>query len=97
MRIYSKPTYLETEPTDTSITILGVISEGRMFRIYKAQKGTKYIILKTPVADDSMLLEILRREYELSCNLNHPCIVNTLEFKPVPPWGRPLSWNISTA
>lgn len=87
MRIYSKPTYLETAPSDTSITILGTISEGRMFRIYKAQKGTKYIILKTPVADDSMLLEILRREYELSCNLNHPCIVNTLEFNPSTPVG----------
>lgn len=87
MRIYSKPTYLETAPSDTSITILGTISEGRMFRIYKAQKGTKYIILKTPVADDSMLIEILRREYELACNLNHPCIVSTLEFNPHTPVG----------
>lgn len=87
MRIYSKPTYLETTPSDTSITILGTISEGRMFRIYKAQKGTKYIILKTPVADDSMLIEILRREYELACNLNHPCIVSTLEFNPHTPVG----------
>ena len=26
MRIYSKPTYLETAPSDTSITILGTIS-----------------------------------------------------------------------
>ena len=97
MRIYSKPTYLETAPSDTSITILGTISEGRMFRIYKAQKGTKYIILKTPIADDSMLLEILRREYELSCNLNHPALSTPWSSTPAPPWGRPLSWNISTA
>lgn len=87
MRIYSKPTYIDTASSDASISILGTISEGRMFRIYKAQKGTKYIILKTPVADDSMLIEILRREYELACNLNHPCIVSTLEFNPNTPVG----------
>lgn len=88
MRIYSKPTCMEPVHSDSSsITILGIISEGRMFRIYKAQKGSKYIILKTPVADDSMLIEILRREYELACNLNHTCIVSTLEFNPNTPVG----------
>lgn len=90
MRIYSAPTSIETAPTNSSITILGIISEGRMFRIYQAQKGTKYIILKTPVTDDSMLIEILRREYELACNLNHPCVVSTLEFNPHTPVGPAL-------
>ncbi|OUN71173.1 protein kinase [Barnesiella sp. An55] len=90
MRIYSAPTSIETAPSNSSITVLGIISEGRMFRIYQAQKGSKYIILKTPVTNDSMLIEILRREYELACNLNHPCVVSTLEFNPHTPVGPAL-------
>lgn len=87
MRIYSTPIFSEATASNSAITVLGIISEGRMFRIYQAQKGTKYVILKTPVTNDSMLIEILRREYELACNLSHPCIVSTLDFVPDTPVG----------
>ena len=36
------------------IELLGIISEGRMFRIHKARRGTKYIILKSAVHKDAM-------------------------------------------
>lgn len=69
------------------IEILGTISEGQMFRILKARKGSKYVILKTPVVPDAMSLDILRREYELACNLYHPCIVVTIGFEEKTPDG----------
>ena len=69
------------------IEILGTISEGQMFRILKARKGSKYVILKTPVVSDAMSLDILRREYELACNLYHPCIVVTIGFEEKTPEG----------
>ena len=61
--------------------LLDLISEGRMFRIHKARRGTKYIILKSAVHKDAMTTEFLRREYELGGTLSHSCIVTTLGFE----------------
>ena len=62
------------------IDILETISEGRFFRILKARQGTKFIILKAALRQESMMRELLRREYELGKSLSHPCIVSTLGF-----------------
>lgn len=70
-----------------SIVLLGIISEGRVFRIHKARRGTKYIILKSAVHKDAMTTEFLRREYELGCTLSHSCIVMTLGFEENTPVG----------
>lgn len=64
-----------------------MVSESRMFRIYKARKGTKYVILKVAVSSDAMTLEVLRREYELSWDLNHPCIARAVGFEKESPVG----------
>lgn len=72
------------------IELLGLISEGRMFRIHKARRGTKYIILKSAVHKDAMTTEFLRREYELGCTLSHSCIVTTLGFEEDTPAGPAL-------
>ena len=72
------------------IELLGIIGEGRIFRIYKARRGTKYIILKSAVNKDAMTTEFLRREYELGCTLSHSCIVTTLGFKEDTPAGPAL-------
>ena len=72
------------------IELLGIISEGRMFRIHKARKGTKYIILKSAVRNDAMTTEFLRREYELGSTLSHSCIVTTLGFEEDTPAGPAL-------
>ena len=69
------------------IDILETISEGRFFRIYKARKGTKFIILKATARQDSMFVEMLRREYELSMSLSHSCIVSTIGFEDDTPVG----------
>lgn len=72
------------------IELLGIISEGRMFRIHKARRGTKYIILKSAVRNDAMTTEFLRREYELGSTLSHSCIVTTLGFQEDTPAGPAL-------
>ena len=72
------------------IELLGIIGEGRMFRIYKARMGTKYIILKSAVHKDAMTTEFLRREYELGSTLSHSCIVTTLGFEEDTPAGPAL-------
>lgn len=72
------------------IELLGLISEGRMFRIHKARRGTKYIILKSAVHKDAMTTEFLRREYELGSTLSHSCIVTTLGFEEDSPAGPAL-------
>lgn len=87
MRLFSYTKDAEPFQVDEGIVILDVISESRLFRIYKARKGTKYIILKAAVSSDAMSLDLLRREYELSCDLNHPCIARTLGFEEQTPVG----------
>ena len=72
---------LDCAISQDSIELLGIISEGRMFRIHKARRGTKHIILKSAVHKDAMTTEFLRREYELGCTLSHSCIVTTLGFE----------------
>mgnify|MGYP006337238915 CR=1 FL=1 len=63
------------------IEILSTLYEGRLFCIHKARQGTKYIILKVAAGHDAMSIELLRREYELSKSLCHPCVVSTLGFE----------------
>ena len=72
------------------IEILGLISEGRMFRIHKARRGTKHIILKSAVHKDAMTTEFLRREFELGITLSHSCVVTTLGFEEDTPAGPAL-------
>ena len=72
------------------IELLGLINEGRVFRIHKARRGTKHIILKSAVRRDAMTTEFLRREYELGSTLSHSCIVTTLGFEEDTPAGPAL-------
>ena len=72
------------------IEILALISEGRMFRIHKARRGTKHIILKSAAHKDAMTTEFLRREYELGSTLSHSYIVTTLGFEEDTPAGPAL-------
>lgn len=74
-------------PTAAEIEVLGMVGQSRTFRIYKARRGTKYVILKTAAAGDGMALEMLRREYELACDLYHPNITRTLGFEEQTPIG----------
>lgn len=64
-----------------------IISEGRMFILYKARCGTKYVILKTTREKDAMFCEILRREYEIGKTLSHANVVSTIDFEEDTPVG----------
>lgn len=88
MRTYSGPVYMDgVGQAGKGVEILGVISEGRMFRIFKARMGTRLVALKAPTVNDSMSESILRREYELCRDLSHPCVVSTLGYESDTPAG----------
>lgn len=89
MRIYSGPVNIDGigRASKNDIEILGIVSEGRMFRIFKARMGTRLVALKVPAADDAMSESILRREYELCRDLSHPCVVSTLGYESDTPVG----------
>ena len=67
--------------------LVELMHEGSMFRVYKARMNSKYVTLKTPRQPDSMLRDMLLREYELSHTLSHPSIVTTLTFSDTTPCG----------
>ena len=87
MKINSGAVDIEPQNPTNHYSIIETISEGRVFRIFKARYGTKYVILKTTHIQDAMHSEILRREYEMGKTLSHACIVSTLAFEENTPIG----------
>lgn len=74
-------------PLQMHYFVENIISEGRMFILYKARCGTKYVILKTTREKDAMFCEILRREYEIGKTLSHANVVSTIDFEEDSPVG----------
>lgn len=74
-------------PLQMHYFVENIISEGRMFILYKARCGTKYVILKTTREKDAMFCEILRREYEIGKTLSHASVVSTIDFEEDSPVG----------
>lgn len=70
--------------------IICKIGEGSYFSLFKARLSTKFVVLKTPVHQEMLYQELLRREYELGVSLSHPSIVNTLGFEINTPVGAAL-------
>lgn len=87
MKINSGAVDIEPQNPTNHYSIIETISEGRVFRLFKARYGTKYVILKTTHIQDAMHSEILRREYEIGKTLSHACIVTTLAFEENTPVG----------
>ena len=87
MKIHSGAVNIEAQNPTNHYRIIETISEGRVFRLFKARYGTKYVILKTTHIQDAMHNEILRREYEMGKTLSHACIVSTLAFEENTPVG----------
>lgn len=73
MKINSGAVNIEPQNPTNHYSIIETISEGRVFRLFKARYGTKYVILKTTHIQDAMHSEILRREYEMGKTLSHAC------------------------
>ena len=72
---------------ETPYIIESTISEGKIFVLHKARRGTKYVILKTTRIKDAMFTEILRREYEIGMTLSHASVVSTIAFEEDTPVG----------
>ena len=87
MKVNSGAVNIESQNPTSHFSIIETISEGRVFRLFKARYGTKYVILKTTHIQDAMHSEILRREYEMGKTLSHACIVSTLAFEENTPVG----------
>ena len=87
MKINSGAVNIEPQNPTNHYSIIETISEGRVFRLFKARYGTKYVILKTTHIQDAMHSEILRREYEIGRTLSHACIVSTIAFEENTPVG----------
>lgn len=71
---------LQEQVTPNNIIIVAELARSSRYVIHKAQRGSKFIVLKSPVHNDYMMTEMLRHEFELGQTLSHPSIVNTLEF-----------------
>jgi serine/threonine protein kinase len=67
---------------DGRYTIVSTVREGRLFL---ADRAGKRFVLKT--ARDAKGLEMLKREYELSSRLQHPCIASALLWEDDSPVG----------
>lgn len=78
---------IDTPETGNGIKIVGTVSEGHRFKVFKAMQGSRYVILKTAATHDGMSEAMLRREYEISATLSHPAVVSTLGFEENTPAG----------
>lgn len=87
MEEYSRVIKADLQSSDNQIVILDRIGQGRLFCVYKARRGSKYVTLKVANIADAMHVEMLRREYELCFSLSHPSIVATYSFEENSPKG----------
>ena len=53
-------------------TEVSLLVSGSSFSIYRIARDGKFFLFKTPASEDTHLITLLRREYELSVGCNHP-------------------------
>ena len=51
-------------------------------KLYRARKAGIFFMLKTPIENRGMYIELLKREYELSIGFSHPHIINVFTYEP---------------
>lgn len=64
-----------------------LINEGVTSRLYRVSRAGKYFIIKTVKDDTGAMMDLIRREYELSIGLSHHHIVNVFTFEESTPVG----------
>lgn len=64
-----------------------LLQRGAYADTYRASKAGKFFLLKTPREGNTLFLEMLKREYELSVGLDHPHITSAFTFETIPPLG----------
>ena len=68
-------------------TLGELLAETSYAKIYRVTKGEKAFLLKTPKEGNEAFLEMIRREYQLSLNLQHPYIASVYEYAEDTPAG----------
>lgn len=64
-----------------------LVRETASARLYRISREGRHFLLKTPGEGGGRLESILKREYEMSLNLNHPHIVHIFSYEYVPSVG----------
>ena len=72
---------------DHSYHDLVLLRETSNSRLYRIKKTGKQFIIKTPINNSTLSIEILKREYDIAINLSHPNIVNIFTYDSHSPVG----------
>ncbi|MBR5396638.1 MAG: protein kinase [Bacteroidales bacterium] len=65
---------------DETYTLGELLAETSYARIYRITKGDKDFLLKTPKDGNVVFLDMIRKEYQLSLQLQHPYIASVYEY-----------------
>ena len=72
---------------DETYTLGELLAETSFARIYRITKGGKDFLLKTPKDGNVVFLDMIRKEYQLSLQLQHPYIASVYEYAEDTPGG----------
>ena len=80
-------------PIDTPVDLCGgysspvLLYESAVSRLYRVSKAGKHFIVKTAADNSERLRALIRREYEISIDLNHPYLINVFTYEDNTPVG----------
>ena len=79
---------IDSTPISTSLYYDPIlIKEGTVNCLYRVSRAGKYLIIKTAKDDSGSMMNLIKREYELSIELSHPHIINVFTFEESTPVG----------
>lgn len=82
---------------DETYTLGELLAETSYARIYRITKGDKDFLLKTPKDGNVVFLDMIRKEYQLSLQLQHPYIASVYEYAENTPGGPGILMEYSDA
>ena len=82
---------------DETYTLGELLAETSFARIYRITKGGKDFLLKTPKDGNVVFLDMIRKEYQLSQQLQHPYIASVYEYAEDTPGGPGILMEYSDA
>lgn len=82
---------------DETYTLGELLAETSFARIYRITKGGKDFLLKTPKDGNVVFLDMIRKEYQLSLQLQHPYIASVYEYAENTPGGPGILMEYSDA
>lgn len=82
---------------DETYTLGELLAETSFARIYRITKGGKDFLLKTPKDGNVVFLDMIRKEYLLSLQLQHPYIASVYEYAEDTPGGPGILMEYSDA